>query len=67
MAGGRVTSADASIPIQAPEAAPLEQWDMGIPERRVNIDDPQWTLHGLLAGLPARGEIGTDARGPRRG
>ena len=47
MAGGRVTSADASIPIQAPEAAPLEQWDMGIPERRVNIDDPQWTFTGF--------------------
>ena len=46
-AGGRASDAEVTIPVQAPEAAALEQWDMGIPDRRVGIDDPAWRFTGF--------------------
>jgi len=45
-AGGRVEGDTLVIPFEAPEAAPLEQWDMGIPERRVGVSDPAWRWKG---------------------
>lgn len=46
-AGGSATDALVTIPLQTPEAASLEQWDMGIPDRRVGIDDPAWQFEGF--------------------
>jgi hypothetical protein len=47
LAGGTITDAKVTIPIQAPEAAALEQWEMGIPDRRVDIEDPAWRFKGF--------------------
>jgi hypothetical protein len=47
LAGGTITDAKVTIPIQAPEAAALEQWEMGIPDRRVDIEDPAWRFEGF--------------------
>jgi hypothetical protein len=41
-AGGRVTDTEVVIPIQAPLAPPLEQWDADPPTRRLELDDPAW-------------------------
>jgi len=53
-AGGRVTDTEVVVPLQPPRAAPLEQWDMGVPDRRVGIDDPAWrfTRFARWAGEP---------------
>ena len=47
LAGGTVSDTEVRIPLQAPRAAALEQWDMGIPDRRVGIDDPAWRFQGF--------------------
>ncbi len=41
-AGGEVTEKEFRIPPQAPAAPMLEQWDMGIPDRIVEVDDKAW-------------------------
>jgi len=46
LAGGRVEGEEIVIPLQAPKPAPLEQWDMGIPEKRVGAKDAAWTWQG---------------------
>jgi hypothetical protein len=45
-AGGRVTPTEVVIPVQAPEAPTLEQWDSGVPVARVALDDQAWTWKG---------------------
>lgn len=45
-AGGRIEGDAIHIPFQAPRPAPLEQWDMGIPEKRVGVRDAAWTWKG---------------------
>ena len=47
LAGGTVTDVDVSIPEQAPKAAPLEQWDMGVPVARVAVADAAWSFKGF--------------------
>jgi hypothetical protein len=47
MAGGEVTGELVTIPVQAPEPAPLEQWDMGVPDARVGVEDPAWQFTGF--------------------
>jgi hypothetical protein len=47
MAGGRVKGDLVTIPLQTPSAAPLEQWDMGVPLRRVGLGDPAWRFVGF--------------------
>jgi hypothetical protein len=47
MAGGSVNGDEVRIPVQAPVAAPLEQWDMGVPVRRVPLDDGAWRFTGF--------------------
>jgi ADP-ribosylglycohydrolase len=49
LAGGAVTDTDVVIPEQAPEAAPLEQWDMGVPVSRVAVTDGAWSFNGFSA------------------
>ena len=45
-AGGRVEGGEMTIPLQTPSAPRLEQWDPGIPERRLEITDTAWTWKG---------------------
>jgi hypothetical protein len=45
-AGGRVTEAEVVIPVQAPVAPPLEQWEADPPIRRLELDDPDWEWKG---------------------
>jgi len=47
LAGGTVGDAEVTIPVQVPQAAALEQWDMGIPDRRVSVEDPAWRFKGF--------------------
>lgn len=44
--GGRVQSGKVVIPYQAPLAAPLEQWDPGVPLKRIDPCDPEWSWKG---------------------
>jgi hypothetical protein len=52
-AGGIVTTPDVVVPVQAPVSAALEQWDVGVPLGRVEIDDARWTWKGAWS---VRGE-----------
>ncbi len=45
-AGGRVTEDEVVIPVQAPLAPPLEQWEADPPVRRLELDDPAWEWKG---------------------
>jgi hypothetical protein len=54
LAGGTVTDVDVSIPEQAPKAAPLEQWDMGVPVARVAVTDAAWSFKGFSGAAGAR-------------
>lgn len=49
MAGGSVSETELTIPLQDPKAPALEQWDMGIPERRIDPLDPSWSWKGKWA------------------
>jgi hypothetical protein len=44
--GGTVTDTEIVVPRQSPKAALLEQWDMGVPTRRVRFDDTAWKWQG---------------------
>jgi len=44
--GGRVTETEIVIPLQAPVAPPLEQWDVDPPIARIAHDDPAWEWAG---------------------
>lgn len=45
-AGGSVTENEMRIPRQSPLPAALEQWDPGVPDRRIPIGDAAWTWQG---------------------
>ena len=45
-AGGRVSATEVEVPAQAPKAPPLEQWDAGVPRKRVEVEDPDWSWTG---------------------
>src|SRR5262249_21965454 len=45
-AGGKVTDAEFIIPQQEPQAPKLEQFDMGVPEKRIDTLDPEWSWKG---------------------
>ena len=49
MTGGTVSDIDVIIPEQAPKAAPLEQWDRGVPLARVAVTDDAWSFRGFSA------------------
>jgi hypothetical protein len=44
--GGRVSETEVEIPFQAPKAPPLEQWDPGIPVKRIGPKDADWSWRG---------------------
>ncbi len=63
-AGGTVSGASVTIPVQAPVPAPLEQWEMGVPDRRVGVGDPGWRFQGfgfLTGGADGQPEAGVRA------
>jgi hypothetical protein len=43
---GTVTPTQVVIPRQTPKAPKLEQWNPGIPYRKVNTTDPSWSWNG---------------------
>ena len=45
-AGGTVGPDEVVIPVQAPKAPPLEQWDPGVPVARIEHDQPGWSWRG---------------------
>jgi hypothetical protein len=45
-AGGRVTATWVEVPAQEPQAPPLEQWNPGVPMKRVEAVDPSWAWTG---------------------
>jgi hypothetical protein len=45
-AGGTAGPAEVVIPVQSPQAPPLEQWDPGVPVGRVEFDQPAWSWKG---------------------
>ncbi|HYK88306.1 MAG TPA: ADP-ribosylglycohydrolase family protein [Acidobacteriota bacterium] len=45
-AGGKVEGTETVIPYQQPQAPRLEQWDPGIPDKRVAFDNSSWTFRG---------------------
>lgn len=45
-AGGAVRGDEIIVPMQVPKPPRLEQWDMGIPVKRVDPLDPNWTWKG---------------------
>jgi hypothetical protein len=47
--GGKVTDAQVVIPYQAPKPPQLEQWNPGIPEKRISAADADWTWQGNWA------------------
>lgn len=45
-AGGSVKDSKVAIPYQAPAAPQLEQWDPGVPQKRIDPCDPEWNWKG---------------------
>ncbi len=45
-AGGRVSATELTIPVQAPQAPALEQWNSGVPVARLEFDAPAWSWKG---------------------
>jgi hypothetical protein len=45
-AGGQVGATEIIIPVQAPQAPPLEQWSAGVPVARLEFDAPAWSWKG---------------------
>jgi hypothetical protein len=44
--GGKVTDTEVVVPYQAPKAPKLEQWSPGVPDKKLSVKDPAWTLKG---------------------
>jgi hypothetical protein len=45
-AGGKVSATQFEIPVQEPEAPPLEQWNIDPPRERVEVSQPAWAFKG---------------------
>jgi hypothetical protein len=46
LAGGKVTETEIIVPWQTPKPPKLEQWDMGIPDKRIGSQDSAWAWQG---------------------
>ena len=57
LAGGEVNDQEVIVPWQTPKPAKLEQWDMGVPDKRIGLKDSAWTWQGKWAD-EMRGEPG---------
>jgi len=51
-AGGTVTATGIVVPSQAARPPRLEQWDMGVPDRRIAVKDNAWAWKGEWATTP---------------
>ena len=51
-AGGSVAPDAIVVPAQAPRPPALEQWDMGVPDRRIGVADAAWTWKGEWVTAP---------------
>lgn len=40
--GGRVNETEVIVPVQHPKVPALEQWNPGIPDKKINPQDPAW-------------------------
>jgi hypothetical protein len=63
-AGGKVTDTEVEIPAQSPKPPELEQWDMGVPDKRFGIDDKAWNWQGNWAKVDVRRGAAKTATGP---
>ena len=45
-AGGKVTATEIEIPLQEPQAPPLEQWDIDAPRIKVEVSEAAWVFKG---------------------
>lgn len=52
--GGQVTGDLITVPYQAPKAAKLEQWDMGVPDKLVATKEPAWQWTGAWSKVMSR-------------
>ncbi|MFA5265988.1 MAG: ADP-ribosylglycohydrolase family protein [Opitutaceae bacterium] len=46
LAGGAITADAVQIPVQTPQPAALEQWNPGVPDRRIAVTDSAWQFSG---------------------
>ncbi len=67
LAGGRVDANEALVPFQEPRAPKLEQWDPGVPDKKIAWDESSWTFKGnwtdINRGGPNPGIVGKSAEG----
>ena len=61
-AGGTVSATEVGVPIQRPRPPKLEQWDMGVPDRRVGVKDAAWQWKGDWTSPASRDPNRPDAR-----
>jgi hypothetical protein len=61
-AGGQVTPDQLTIPLQTAVPPMLEQWEMGVPDRIVEVADPAWQWAGSWQ-PPPPGKDGSPERG----
>jgi hypothetical protein len=54
-AGGRLQGDELIVPFQESKAPKLEQWNMGIPARKIEATDPAWIWKGDWADQKERG------------
>jgi hypothetical protein len=63
-----VTDKEIDIPLQKPVPAKLEQWSMGIPDRRIGFKDPAWDWKSNwkqeMGGRDKKEIMGMSAAGP---
>jgi len=52
--GGKVTDSEIEVPVQQPKAPPLEQWDSGVPLKRVETRQKDWTFKGAFQDVPLK-------------
>jgi hypothetical protein len=68
LAGGKVTDKEITIPSQKPAPAKLEQWSMGIPDRRIGCNDSAWnwkrSWQEEMGGKDKKEIVGKAAAGP---
>jgi hypothetical protein len=61
-AGGTVSATEVGVPLQRPRPPKLEQWDMGVPDRRVSVTDAAWQWKGDWTSPASRDPNRPDAR-----
>jgi len=55
-AGGKIEGDSITIPNQPPRPPKLEQWNPGVPEKRIGLTDPSWSWKGAWKEEKGRGD-----------